>query len=256
MNRETLFFAAIAFTTDMSLGWASCPGPSTDTGYSGSIDNRYRITVVPGVGYAYNTSDHVIPLQREDYSDIPGTTVGNATGVTTATLTALDANGQVMETFTGEFKSEDPKGRFHSDKPLRCEVFVGVWTNQKDGQRLPFFLSESGTPMGGYDALVDRAAVAFRRAVVSNDRHTVVAAIRYPIYVAFDGKKKNVMRRIADASALLSIYDHVFLPEFVAKVKASVPLLMFHNSYGVMLGNGEIWFDASTGEVTSIANQF
>jgi hypothetical protein len=207
------------------------------------------------VGYAYNTSDHVIPLQREEYSNVPEKTSDNDIGITTLTLTALDANGQPTEEFRGEFKAADPKGRFHSDKPLQCEVRVGVWTNLKDGQRRPFYLSEDGTPSGGYDVRVDRAAVTFRRAVVSNERHSVVSGIRYPIYVAFDGKKGAPLK-IANASSLLAIYDHVFLPEFVAKVRAAVPLLMFHNSYGVMLGNGEIWFDEDTGKVTSIANEF
>jgi hypothetical protein len=117
----------------------------------------------------------------------------------------------------------------------------------KDGRVLPFYLQESGSPMRGYGESegkesIEKSAIAFRRGVVSGDKKTVAHAIQYPITVYLDGEREH-QKKIKTSADFLAVYDRIFLPRYVKKITEDVPLLMFSNSQGIMLGDGDVWFD-------------
>ncbi len=214
---------------------ATCDSPFG--GFVGSIDDKYSIALVMNEGYAYNTSDHVIPIKSEII------TVGQVSKVR---ITELDEKGMPAAVFEGTFQDVDPRGHFSAGANLRCEVITGKWKSLKDGRSMPFYLIESGWPMGSYrvddNAKIDAAAIRFRRAVIKKDKKTVALSIRYPITVFLDGNRKH-QKRIKGTKDLMTVYDRIFLPRYVKKIREDVPLLMFSNSHGIMLGDGEVWFD-------------
>jgi hypothetical protein len=171
-------------------------------------------------------------------------------------LTERDAAGKTLGAFDGAFADHDA----HYSGGLNCEVINGAWTQVAGGPSLPLTLNESssgnGSPDHLYgpagvadDAVIDRAAAAFRTAVLARRRAVVAAAVRYPVTVTI-GKKPVKLR---NAKALVANYDKVFTPKFRAMIKVDTPRLMFARDQGVMLGGGEIWFD-DKGRVIAINN--
>jgi hypothetical protein len=73
--------------------------------------------------------------------------------------------------------------------------------------------------------------------------------VSYPIETSVNGKRT----KIANAKALLAHYDGIFTSAFRATIAADFTRLMFARDQGVMMGGGEVWFDA-TGKVISLNN--
>jgi hypothetical protein len=90
----------------------------------------------------------------------------------------------------------------------------------------------------------------FKTAVLSNDRKTVAAMMKYPLLASV----KNKPRKILNASELLIKYDSIFTPKYIENIKRSVPHNMFARYDGVSLGDaGDVWFD-SDGKVKTLNN--
>jgi hypothetical protein len=237
----------VILSTMTALGCATELHATCNTitgGYDGVIDDKYPIALVIDTGrginaYAYNTSERTIPVKPE---------ITTIIGVSTIRITEFDESGRPSAIFEGTFQDKDPRRRFKPpDSKLECEVITGTWRSLKDGRVLPFYLSASGSPMGFYenaakDAHIEEKAVHFRQAVLKKDKKFVAASIRYPIHVNLDGDEKH-RTRISKASELISLYDRIFIPRYVQNIREDVPLLMFANMQGIMLGNGDVWFD-------------
>jgi hypothetical protein len=99
------------------------------------------------------------------------------------------------------------------------------------------------------DRLVDVRAKAFQAAVSIKDRALVAGMIRFPITVILGGRRT----RIESTTELLRVYEQVFTSTFTTRLVAAIPHHMFSRDQGVMLGNGEIWFD-DVGQVIAINN--
>lgn len=106
--------------------------------------------------------------------------------------------------------------------------------------------ASSAQQTGRYEvAGIDNAAAAenffaeLRRAVAEDERAKVAAMIAYPIFVSIAGRRIR-LRRQAD---LLRRYNLVFnrrVREALARQQVSE---LFVNWQGVMIGDGEIWFN-------------
>lgn len=99
------------------------------------------------------------------------------------------------------------------------------------------------------DEPVNKAAAAFRAAVIHNNREAVTHMIAYPIDTQVSGKRVA----IASRSAFLAHYNGIFNTKFRAAIAGDVPRLMFARDQGIMLGNGEVWFDGD-GKVKALNN--
>ena len=223
--------------------------------FDGSIAEKYpvRMTLVfsgetlEGV-YTYRSQLRDIRLR------------GRIEGGKTVVLDELDSAGRVTARFEGEFVTRDPKGRY-GDSELACEVMIGGWRKVGSTEApLSFYLSSESATAGGLrhrygaigvrdDEVVHRGAARFWRAVKAGDRTTVAAQVRYPTAVMLDGK----VRRLKGPKDLLSVYDAVFTPKFVAAILDSTPRHMFVRDQGAMLGSGWVWFGAD-GKVTALNN--
>jgi hypothetical protein len=223
--------------------------------YDGTIGDKYRIRAtlaiignkIEGV-YFYSTHLKDIHIK------------GMITDGTRITMDELDSKGNTTGRFEGNFPEYDPKGKFGSNK-LRCEVIVGSWSSiGKPDIKLPFSLSltseTGGTLKNLYSAagaknddLIHRNAKRFCDAVKSGDKKTVASCIDYPIKVTLQKGKKT----IGNSKELMDNYDLIFLPPYVEAISKAIPRNMFARDQGIMLGNGEVWFNAD-GKVIALNN--
>jgi hypothetical protein len=173
------------------------------------------------------------------------------------TLHELDSAGHPDATFDGTFADHDPA--YTDGTALNCEIISGKWTatgkspvdfklsNDSSGaMTFAHFYDAAGVTN---DETVNKAATAFRDAVIHNQRDVVAKAIVYPVNVSVNGKAT----KIANAQALLAHYDGIFTPAYRATIAGDIPRLMFARDQGVMLGGGEVWFNPD-GKVIALNN--
>lgn len=174
-------------------------------------------------------------------------------------LDEIDATGKVVARFDVNLPEIDPRHRLGNETEP-CGTIVGTWGRLADEKRVPVYLAMSGVYEGELsnryraagaqdDSVVDRAAEKFWLAVKDNQREAVASCIRYPIGVTLDGKS----RKIKDRADLLANYGLIFSPGYREAILQGMPHGMFARDTGVMLGDGEVWFDG-TGKVIALNN--
>ncbi len=174
------------------------------------------------------------------------------------TFSVADENGSPRRVFVGEFVRVDPRGRFSG--ALEREVMTGVVDDRTTGRRRSLVLTMSHAGFGTIenlyvaagvtnDRMVDVQAQAFQKALRKHDANAVARMIRFPIAVSVDGKRTRVTSR----AQFQRVYARVMTPSFTARVLAAIPHHMFSRDQGVMLGGGEVWFDAR-GQVIALNN--
>jgi hypothetical protein len=175
-------------------------------------------------------------------------------------LFELDSKGAKVAVFKCQFPVKDPDGRLKGK--LDKEVIIGTWSHLDGSGSLPFKLREVGGvgndgekryEVAGVDndAAFETGVQKWRKAVITNDRKTVVSMIQFPIEVKVFHKPRVELH---NAAQLLKNYDGVFTPSYIKLIRAAVPHNMFVKSSGIMLGeSGEVWFDA-TGKVVALNN--
>lgn len=89
------------------------------------------------------------------------------------------------------------------------------------------------------DAAVERFLHDLQEAVSKNERAKVASMIAYPIKVHV-GRHRAVVRNKSD---LLRKYDLVFNQKVKEALKKQQAYDLFVNWQGVMVGDGEIWFN-------------
>jgi hypothetical protein len=170
----------------------------------------------------------------------------------------FDQSGHATASFDGEFLEQDPRGKLKGN--LGCSFIAGSWSKAGSTATLPFQLKmDSGTygtltqryEVAGAadDNLIHRNALRFWQAVGKGDKPTVASLVTFPIKVRISG----VSRGIRSRQELISNYDAIFTPVFRGKIGAALPRNMFVRDQGIMLGNGEVWFDAN-GKVIAVNN--
>jgi hypothetical protein len=230
---------------------ATCRPDAGTAIYSGNVGNSaVRVALAPNTAdvqgrYAYRISAIDIVLRGK--IDPSGRNLE---------LTEFDSTGRPSATFVGAFLESD--AGFANGSKLNCEVIVGMW---KSGERLlDFRLMMDTLSRHGLDHLyrgagaeddetVNRSAAAFRTAVIKNQRDTVARMINYPITTSVAGKRT----KIPSAAMLLANYDAIFTSTYRVKIEGDVPRLMFARDQGIMLGDGEVWFDPK-GRVIALNN--
>lgn len=175
---------------------------------------------------------------------------GEHTSPREITLKEYDENGKVQGNFSLRYEEKDPRKHFGGNTKLDKEVLTGKWTSADGSKSYPVYLSatKSYTEMsndryavaGASDAaLVERNAQGFYFAVVKGDRQTVAKFVGYPLIYSHQGSRKTARNQ----AEFLLAYDSIFTEKFVAKIADGIPHHMFVKADGIMLGNGEVWFD-------------
>lgn len=191
--------------------------------------------------------------------DIPVT--GEFTAESEFTLREKDAQGKVAGVFKLYFAEKDPRHKLNSNAPLTIDVLTGTWTSADGKKILPVYLALAqilpGAEQGHRyrvagaedDAVIERHAQAFCRAVGKGDRQAVASAIHYPLAYTLNGKRAKA----TDEQQFLSNYNRIFTPRFLARIRAGVPHNMFARDQGITLADGAVWFDEQ-GRVFALNN--
>lgn len=78
-----------------------------------------------------------------------------------------------------------------------------------------------------------------KSAIKSADKQKVAGLVHYPLEVNLV-KGHRVVRTKAE---LVKDYDTIFTPGTRAAIEKQVPACLFANYQGVMIGDGEVWFE-------------
>ncbi|HEY2460581.1 MAG TPA: hypothetical protein VGI16_07225 [Candidatus Acidoferrum sp.] len=192
---------------------------------------------------------------RQDLKDIPVS--GRYVGDRDIELDEPDGKGGVRGAFRLHFAESSPE--FKSDVPLQEEVLDGVWVGADGKRQLPVHVVAMRTCDVGQQeyalagskdpSLVEQNVQTFYHAVLHGDRNRVADCLSFPLAFYIAGK-----REVADnRTAFLRYYDRIFTKDFVESIAATTPHHMFSSWRGIMLGNGEVWFDEN-GKATGLNN--
>jgi len=157
-----------------------------------------------------------------------------------------------------------PRIRFEMKYGLRrkdCASQYAIWECQNDstgimhnvqtGETLPISMhleysvnGIEGVEMyggaGGDDpAVVEKNAQGFYYAVLGDRRDDVAKYVSFPLRCG--GCKKPTL--IKNRQQLLQRYSEIFTRKYVAAIAEGIPHHMFSNWRGIMIGNGEVWFN-------------
>jgi hypothetical protein len=260
INRSLLKILAVLSISLPGSAFAACSHNDQNWlwNYEGTIGDKYRsgMTLVFGA----NNEVHGLYFYSTSFKDIKLT--GKIINGTEIVLDELNAEGKVSARFEGHFPEHDPRPDSgpHFTGKLECEVIIGAWQKLDSPQKLPFLFAETngtgGTLEHRYavagvsdDTIIDRSARRFWDAVRRGDKEEVASLVSYPITVTLPTGKRS-MRGPKD---LVANYDAIFSAKYRKAISDALPHNMFVRSEGVMLGNGEIWFEAD-GKVMALNN--
>jgi hypothetical protein len=126
---------------------------------------------------------------------------------------------------------------------------TGTFKNTKDQSETEFHLTLShsvGSPLEGRYPLVNADAAdvenfarQIKLNIVEDKRQEFADLINYPINVTINNKKIS----INSSEEFIQHYNDIITSDFRNKLSDSYTKYLFSNSMGVMLGDGEIWFD-------------
>lgn len=250
---------AMLFLFSMSLpgsAAAACIKNEPDwlNNYDGSIGDRYQIRMTLVISDDKVTGLYFYASQMKDIA-----LKGTITNGTTIVLDEIDTAGRVAARFEGKFLDSDPSSKFGNSK-LECEVIVGTWQRIDSTQSMPVYLSFANSTAGSLtnryavagaedDNSVNRNVYRFWNAVRQGDKKTVASLVTYPIQVKVAGQAKQML----GPDVLIAHYDEIFSAKYREVISNASPVNLFVNGQGIMLGNGEVWFDAK-GKVIALNN--
>jgi len=213
--------------------------------YVGKIgEKRVKMTLILNgqevIGqYFYATLLHDISLQGriKDGKDI--------------SLDELSADGKVVAHFNGHFVDATAHKKAVDGK-LECDVVTGDWKKKGGSKTLAVYLSlesiTAGTLTSRYlgagaqdDDLVNREVYRFWLAIKQNNMKAIASQIEYPIEYTINEQKKKCL----SAAEFMADYDVVITKKFREEIIKATPHNMFSNDQGIMLGDGEVWFNHS-----------
>ncbi|WP_349670680.1 hypothetical protein [Lacrimispora sp.] len=155
----------------------------------------------------------------------------------TSSFLLTSENGGI--TFEGSLSPDTSKG----------DRLTGLFKKAKDQSETEFHLTLShsvGSPLEGRYPLVDadasdveNFAKQIKLNIMEDKRQELADLINYPINVTINNKKTS----INSSEELIQHYNEIITSDFKNKLSNSYTKYLFSNSMGVMLGNGEIWFD-------------
>jgi hypothetical protein len=87
----------------------------------------------------------------------------------------------------------------------------------------------------GYETFLSDLQTAIR----ANDRSAVINLVHFPLRVNSGGRS----RFYRDSHSVRADYDRIFTPQVRRAILAQQFEELFGSSRGLMIGNGEVWFD-------------
>lgn len=102
----------------------------------------------------------------------------------------------------------------------------------------------ASSTLADYDPTAVQPAQVFlarlQNAVKTKDHPAAAALVSYPLR-AYSGPRQR--HTFGSKSLLLAHFDTVFTPKVQRAILAQTPSCLFANSQGIMIGDGEVWFN-------------
>jgi hypothetical protein len=86
--------------------------------------------------------------------------------------------------------------------------------------------------------------IKLQRAIKVNDKNTFSSFVKYPVNVFESGHR----RKITTAAQLIRDYAKIMTPQMKQVILSQSPDCLFANGQGVMIGDGQIWFQKINGD--------
>jgi len=193
--------------------------------YDGNISGKYLITMsimtndedITG-SYFYHTQLNDIKIVGKIQNDI-------------VLLDEYNEKNEMIARFFGFYDKSIPS-------------MTGTWTNYASKKVLPFYLRLSHSAPGTLDDLYessDNPEIKIRKihnAVKNNRKYDLIRLISFPTKIYISGKLTTFNTK----KDFLKQYDVLFTNKYRKRVSQEIPKHMFHNSQGIMLGDGAMWF--------------
>ena len=134
------------------------------------------------------------------------------------------------------------------------DLLTGIYKNKKDrveaDVKLVLSYSFASTLEARYPLLdastkeIENFAKEIKSYVISDNKKELAQLIHYPINVTIHNEKKT----INSPEELIQSYDDIITADFKDKIKNSQTTYLFSNDMGVMIGDGDIWFNSLEGK--------
>lgn len=167
----------------------------------------------------------------------PETKLLGTLNINTSSFLLTNEDGSI--TLEGSLKSVPSKG----------DLLTGLFKNSKDKSEADFNLSLShsvGSTFEGRYPLIEADAAAvenfaqkIKLDIMEDKKQDFADLIDYPINVSINNEKIS----IHSSEEFIQHYNDIITSDFKNKLTNSYTKYLFSNSMGVMLGDGEIWFD-------------
>lgn len=119
-------------------------------------------------------------------------------------------------------------------------------------------LNQVATPTCGHSTVADFSAnlqpkadaflASLKAAVKSPDKRKVAAMVRYPLLI----NTSNGRKQIGTSAQLIAEYDRLFTTSVRKAIEEQTAACLFANWQGVMIGDGEVWFDEQPNGILKI----
>ena len=80
---------------------------------------------------------------------------------------------------------------------------------------------------------------SLKAAVKAQDKHKVAGMVHYPLLVNIPKRH----RQIKTTAQFVAEYDRLFTTSMRKTIEEQTPARLFANWQGIMIGNGEVWFE-------------
>jgi hypothetical protein len=158
--------------------------------------------------------------------------------VNDAAVTLKNEDGSIM--FQGSIKPGTEQG----------DLLTGIYKNSKDKAEANFDLvlsySFASTPETRYPLMeastedIENFAKEIKLSIIGDKKKELAELIHYPINVTIHNDKKA----INTPKEFIQSYDDIITTDFKNKIGSSQTTYLFSNDMGVMMGNGDIWFNS------------
>lgn len=178
------------------------------------------------------TASYITQNDQDSEIDLQGTIQTN-----TASFVLNSKDGA---TFMGTIEPETQEGT----------LLQGTYTSATNGKDTEFALTLSHTIGNTYESRypltsantkdIEEFANKIKLYVTENNKTGLADLIAYPIKAVINGSKVSINNK----KEFEQKYDDIINAEFKEKINTCYTKYLFSNYMGVMLGNGEIWFES------------
>lgn len=217
--------------------------------------NVKALTLDPGIWYNFSGNLHqqtmLLTLFKSNTNHVSGYYC-SCTGADKVVVTGLVNNQFVqLNAFEQGKQMEQFTLQLISDSSDRLQGYY-IRSGQSEKTNVYFYLQSEFAGSAeqryannlGVDNDVETFMKSIQKAVQIQDKLWLSEHIQYPINISLNSKKRV---QIKSPQQFRKWYSSIFTPTFTQQIISHCTAMLFSNSNGIMLGNGDIWINQKQG---------